>query len=73
MPLGDQEIDNAQRRARAIRALLERAENATDFLELKSVVLELCRVVNVQVEAEHFPSMTRAAPRSHLLERLIER
>ncbi|WP_287150669.1 hypothetical protein [Mesorhizobium sp.] len=38
---------------RVMKTLIERAETATDFNELKAVVLDLCRIVEVEVEAGH--------------------
>ncbi|MER8503877.1 hypothetical protein [Mesorhizobium sp. M1142] len=55
MPLTDEEVATTTRRARVMGNLLKKAEAASDFLELKATVLDLCRVVNAQVQAENFP------------------
>ncbi|MER9183609.1 hypothetical protein [Mesorhizobium sp. M0767] len=53
MPLSNAEIDDTRKRMRVMEALIKKAEDAADFLELKSIVVDLCRVVNAEVEAGH--------------------
>lgn len=53
MPLTTIDVDTTGKRMRVMKTLIERAETATDFNELKAVVLDLCRIVEVEVEAGH--------------------